>query len=49
MLYVGLFYLSRFFEKEFLSKVNKGKEFINFVVFQRYSAFWQSLKFLIQL
>ena len=49
VLNVGLFYLSRLFEKGFLSKVNKDKKLINFVLFQRFNAFWQSLKFLKQL
>ena len=45
----GLFHLSRLFEKGFLSKVVKGKKLINFVLSQRYNAFWQPLKFLKQL
>ena len=49
VLSVGLFYLSRLFEKGFLSKVKKDKKLINFVLFQQINAFWQSLKFLTQL
>ena len=49
VLSVGLFYLSRLFERVFFLRLIKDEIFINFVLFQRFNAFWQSLKFLKQL
>ena len=42
VLSVGLFYLWRLFEKGF-KKLIKDKKLINFVLFKRFNAFWQSL------
>ena len=39
VLSVGLFYLSRLFEKVFVLRLIKDKKLINFVLFQRINAF----------
>ena len=49
VLSIGLFYLLRLFEKVFYLRLIKDKKLINFVLFKRFYAFWQSLKFLKQL
>ena len=49
VLSIGLFYLSRLLTKVFFLRLIKDKKLINFVLFQRFNAFWQSLKFLKQL
>ena len=49
VLSVGLFYLSRLFEKGFFLRLIRDKKLIKFVVLLWFNAFWQPLKFLKQL